>query len=35
MKLILFDEAKNDDKYLHYHIGGVCIDELHSREKNG
>lgn len=29
MKLIFFDEAKNDDKYEHYHIGGVCIDEQH------
>jgi hypothetical protein len=31
MKLIFFDEAKNDDKYPHYHIGGVCIDEVHLR----
>lgn len=29
MKLIFFDEAKNDDVYTHYHIGGVCIDEEH------
>jgi len=29
MKLIFFDEAKNDSKYPHYHIGGVCIDEEH------
>jgi hypothetical protein len=27
MKLIFFDEAKNDKGYEHYHIGGVCIDE--------
>ena len=27
MKLIFFDEAKNDKDYEHYHIGGVCIDE--------
>jgi hypothetical protein len=29
MKLIFFDEAKNDEDYEHYHIGGVCIDEQH------
>ena len=29
MKLIFFDEAKDDDKYQHYHIGDVCIDEEH------
>lgn len=27
MKLIFFDESKNDKDYNHYHIGGVCIDE--------
>jgi len=27
MKLIFFDEAKDDDAYPHYHIGAVCIDE--------
>lgn len=27
MKLIFFDEAKNDGDYPHYHIGAVCIDE--------
>jgi hypothetical protein len=27
VKLIFFDEAKNDPKYPHYHLGGVCIDE--------
>ncbi len=27
MKLIFFDESKNDEDYEHYHIGGVCIDE--------
>jgi len=29
MKLIFFDEAKNDDGYPHYHIGGVGVDEEH------
>ena len=29
MKLIFFDEAKNDGDYPHYHIGAVCIDEKH------
>ena len=32
MKLIFFDEAKNDDGYSHYHIGGVCVDEEHLGE---
>lgn len=32
MKLIFFDEAKNDDEYPHYHIGGVGIDEEHLAE---
>lgn len=32
MKLIFFDEAKNDDDYPHYHIGGVGIDEEHLGE---
>ena len=27
MKLIYFDESKNDDRYAHYHMGAVCIDE--------
>lgn len=27
MKLIYFDEAKNDPDYSRYHIGAVCIDE--------
>lgn len=27
MQLIFFDEAKNDDTYPVYHLGGVCIDE--------
>lgn len=31
MKLIFFDETKNDDEYPHYHIGGVCIDEVDLR----
>lgn len=31
MKLIFFDETKNNDAYPHYHIGGVCIDEEHLR----
>lgn len=29
MKLIFFDEAKNDNVYPHYHIGAICIDEEH------
>lgn len=27
MQLIFFDEAKNDDAYPVYHLGGVCVDE--------
>jgi len=27
MKLIFFDESKNDPDYPHYHLGGVCIDD--------
>lgn len=27
MNLIFFDESKNDDRYPHYHIGGVCVAE--------
>ena len=27
MKLIFFDESKNDPRYLHYHLGAVCIDD--------
>jgi hypothetical protein len=27
MQLIYLDESKNDDKYPHYHMGAVCIDE--------
>lgn len=27
MKLIFFDEAKDDPDYRHYHVGGVCLDE--------
>ena len=26
MKLIFFDEAKNDPNYPHYHLAGVGID---------
>jgi hypothetical protein len=35
MKLIYFDEAKNDAKHPHYHIGAVCVEEngLHAVEK--
>jgi len=29
MKLVFFDEAKDDGDYPHYHIGGVCVDERH------
>jgi hypothetical protein len=32
MKLVFFDEAKNDDSYPHYHIGGVGVDEVHLGE---
>lgn len=32
MKLIFFDESKNDSAYKHYHIGAVCIDESHIQE---
>lgn len=27
MKLIFFDESKNDPDYPHYHLGAVCIDD--------
>ena len=27
MKLVFFDESKDQPEYPHYHIGGVCIDE--------
>lgn len=27
MKLIFFDESKNDLDYPHYHLGAVCIDD--------
>lgn len=27
MKLIFFDESKNDPDYPHYHLGGVCLDD--------
>lgn len=27
MKLVFFDESKNDANYPHYHLGGVCIDD--------
>ncbi len=27
MKLIFFDEVKNDSEYPHYNLGAVCIDE--------
>lgn len=27
MRLIFFDESKNDPDYRHYHLGAVCIDE--------
>jgi hypothetical protein len=36
MKLIFFDEAKESPEYPHYHIGGVCIDDvcLHQVEES-
>lgn len=27
MKLIFFDESKNDPDYPHYHLGAICIDD--------
>lgn len=27
MKLVFFDESKNDPSYPHYHLGGVCLDD--------
>jgi hypothetical protein len=27
MKLIFFDESKNDPDYSHYHLGALCLDE--------
>src|SRR5574343_510593 len=27
MKLIFFDESKNDPDYHHYHLGAICIDD--------
>jgi hypothetical protein len=27
MKLIFFDESKNDPDYQHYHLGGICLDD--------
>ncbi|MEQ1766000.1 MAG: DUF3800 domain-containing protein [Methylotenera sp.] len=27
MKLIYFDESKNEKNYNHYHLGAVCIDD--------
>jgi len=27
MKLIFFDESKDDPDYPHYHLGGVCLDD--------
>jgi len=35
MKLIFFDEAKNDPDYPHYHLGAVSIDEKHLSEIEG
>lgn len=35
MKLIFFDETKNEPDYQHYHIGAVCIDEEHLVEIEG
>lgn len=35
MKLMFFDESKNDRKYPHYHIGAVCIDEVHLVQVEG
>lgn len=27
MKLIFFDESKNDPDYPHYHLGAICLDD--------
>lgn len=27
MKLIFFDESKNDPEYPFYHLGGICLDD--------
>jgi hypothetical protein len=27
MKLVFFDESKNDVDYPHYHIGAICLDD--------
>ncbi len=35
MKLIFFDEAKNDPDYPHYHLGGVCLDDSSLLEIEG
>lgn len=29
MKLVFFDEVKQQPDYPHYHIGAICIDEQH------
>lgn len=35
MKLIFFDESKPSEAYPHYHIGAVCIDEMHLKKIEG
>lgn len=32
MKLIFFDESKDDPDYRHYHLGGVCVDDANLLE---
>jgi hypothetical protein len=27
MHLVFFDESKDDNRYPHYHTGGICIHE--------
>ena len=35
MKLVFFDESKDDKDYCHYHMGGVCIDENNLADVEG
>ena len=35
MQLVFFDESKHDPDYPHYHVGGVCIDEVRLAEVEG
>jgi hypothetical protein len=35
VKLIFFDESKNDPDYPHYHLGGLCLDDSAILEVEG